>query len=93
MIAFDFRGHGKSNDVFTWTALEQKDLQAIIAYAKENKYAKIGVIGFSLGAAIALIEAGCQKNIDSRDRCQFPGRFRKYQLPFLGKRYVEGSHA
>ena len=65
VIAFDFRGHGKSGDVFTWTALEQKDLEAIISYARENKYEKIGVVGFSLGAAIALIEAGCQKNIDS----------------------------
>jgi 1,2-diacylglycerol 3-alpha-glucosyltransferase len=65
VITFDFRGHGKSGDVFTWTALEQKDLQAVIAYAKENNYAKIGVIGFSLGAAIALIEASSHQNIDS----------------------------
>lgn len=65
VIVFDFRGHGKSSDVFTWTAHEQKDLRAVIAYAKENRYAKIGVIGFSLGAAVALIEAGCKKNIDS----------------------------
>ncbi len=65
VIVFDFRGHGKSSDVFTWTALEQKDLQAIIAYAKANHYANIGVIGFSLGAAIALIEAGYHRNIDS----------------------------
>jgi 1,2-diacylglycerol 3-alpha-glucosyltransferase len=65
VIVFDFRGHGKSSDVFTWTAHEQKDLRAIIAYAKENRYAKIGVVGFSLGAAIALIEASCHHNIDS----------------------------
>jgi glycosyltransferase involved in cell wall biosynthesis/pimeloyl-ACP methyl ester carboxylesterase len=65
VIAFDFRGHGKSSDVFTWTALEQKDLRAIAAYARENKYEKIGVIGFSLGAAIALIEASLHQNIDS----------------------------
>ncbi len=65
VIVFDFRGHGKSGGVFTWTALEQKDLRAITAYAKENHYAKIGVIGFSLGAAIALIEASCHQNIDS----------------------------
>jgi pimeloyl-ACP methyl ester carboxylesterase len=65
VIAFDFRGHGKSSDVFTWTALEQKDLQAVIAYAKENHYTKIGVIGFSLGAAIALIEASLHQSIDS----------------------------
>lgn len=65
VIVFDFRGHGKSSDVFTWTALEQKDLRAITAYAKENNYSKIGVIGFSLGAAIALIEASSHQNIDS----------------------------
>jgi glycosyltransferase involved in cell wall biosynthesis/pimeloyl-ACP methyl ester carboxylesterase len=65
VIAFDFRGHGKSSDAFTWTAHEQKDLLAIIAYAKENHYTKIGVIGFSLGAAIALIEASHYHNIDS----------------------------
>ncbi len=65
VIMFDFRGHGKSSAVFTWTAHEQKDLRAVIAYAKEHHYAKIGVIGFSFGAAIALIEASCQQNIDS----------------------------
>ncbi len=65
VIAFDFRGHGKSSDVFTWTALEQKDLRAITAYALENHYQKIGVIGFSLGAAITLIEASEHQNIDS----------------------------
>ncbi len=65
IIGFDFRGHGGSDGVFTWTAHEQKDLHAIIAYAKENHYAKIGVIGFSLGAAIALIEAADHHNIDS----------------------------
>ena len=65
VIMFDFRGHGKSSGVFTWTALEQKDLQAVITYAKINHYAKIGVIGFSLGAAIALIEASSHQNIDS----------------------------
>ena len=65
VIVFDFRGHGKSSDKFSWTAHEQKDLQAIIAYAKDNHYAKIGVIGFSLGAAVALIEASNYHNIDS----------------------------
>jgi len=65
VIVLDFRGHGKSGGAFTWTAHEQKDLQAVIAYAKENNYAKIGVIGFSFGAAIALAEASSHKNIDS----------------------------
>ena len=65
VITFDFRGHGKSSHTFTWTAHEQKDLHAIMTYARDCSYAKIGVIGFSLGAAIAMIEAGSGNTIDS----------------------------
>jgi glycosyltransferase involved in cell wall biosynthesis/pimeloyl-ACP methyl ester carboxylesterase len=65
VIVFDFRGHGKSGGKFSWTAYEHKDLQAVIGYAKENRYTKIGVIGFSLGAAAALIQASNHQDIDS----------------------------
>ncbi|MFA5088166.1 MAG: alpha/beta fold hydrolase [Candidatus Omnitrophota bacterium] len=82
VIVFDFRGHGKSSDVFTWTALEQKDLRAITAYAKENKYEKIGVIGFSLGAAIALIEASFHQNIDSVIAVSSPSDLGKIDFHF-----------
>jgi glycosyltransferase involved in cell wall biosynthesis/pimeloyl-ACP methyl ester carboxylesterase len=85
VIVFDFRGHGKSSDVFTWTALEQKDLRAITAYAKENKYEKIGVIGFSLGAAIALIEASSHQNIDSVIAVSSPADLGKIDFHFWEK--------
>lgn len=85
VIVFDFRGHGKSGDVFTWTALEQKDLRAITAYAKENKYEKIGVIGFSLGAAIALIEASFHQNIDSVIAVSSPSDLGKIDFHFWEK--------
>jgi len=85
VIVFDFRGHGKSSDVFTWTAHEQKDLRAITAYAKANHYAKIGVIGFSLGAAVALIEASCQKNIDSVIAVSCPADFGGIDFHFWEK--------
>ncbi len=85
VIVFDFRGHGKSGGVFTWTAHEQKDLRAIITYAKENNYTKIGVIGFSLGAAIALIEASCNKNIDSIIAVSAPADLRKINYHFWEK--------
>ena len=65
VIIFDFRGHGKSSGLFTCTALEQKDLQAVITYAKVNHYEKVGVIGFSFGAGVALIEASRRQGIDS----------------------------
>ncbi len=53
VIGFDFRGHGKSSGLFTWTAKEGMDLQAVIEYARP-KYEKLGLISFSLGAAIAI---------------------------------------
>jgi pimeloyl-ACP methyl ester carboxylesterase len=65
VIVFDFRGHGRSSDVFTWTAHEQKDLRAVMAYARQEEYLKIGVIGLSVGAVIALIEAASNRAIDS----------------------------
>ncbi len=54
VIAFDFRGHGESEGLFYWTSKEYLDLQAILNYA-QDKYEKIGVIGFSLGAATSII--------------------------------------
>ena len=65
VISFDFRGHGKSSGLFEWTSREQQDLEAILKYAKEQKYERIGVLGFSLGAAVALISASQNRDIQS----------------------------
>lgn len=65
VISFDFRGHGKSTGLFGWTSREGQDLKAILNYAKEQKYERIGVLGFSLGAAVALIEASKNRDIHS----------------------------
>ena len=63
VVAFDFRGHGKSSGLFSWTSREGADLQAVLAYVKEFGYASVGLIGFSLGAAISLIEAAHNPDI------------------------------
>lgn len=57
VIAFDFRGHGKSSGLFSWTSRESADIRAVIEYAQGFRYEAVGLIGFSLGAAISLIEA------------------------------------
>lgn len=53
VFIFDFRGHGKSTGLFTWTSKEHIDLETVMAYVKE-RYDKIGVIGFSYGAAVSI---------------------------------------
>ena len=64
VISMDFRGHGKSTGFYTFSALEKEDLKAVLDYAHEL-YRKVGVLGFSYGGSIAIIEQIEFKNIDS----------------------------
>jgi len=64
IILFDFRGHGKSSGLFYWTVKEYLDLLAVLEYAQKH-YKKIGVVGFSLGAATSIITASKTKAITS----------------------------
>lgn len=64
VISIDFRGHGKSGGLFSWTSKEYLDVAAMVELIK-SQYQSIGVIGFSLGAATALISASTMKAIKS----------------------------
>jgi len=61
VITMDFRGHGRSGGFYTFTAKEVLDLETIVKYAKE-KYKKVSLLGFSLGAGLVLIH--CAKDYD-----------------------------
>lgn len=58
VIAFDFRGHGRSGGRSTVGRDEVLDVDAAIGFAREQGYRRIAVVGFSLGAAVALRHAG-----------------------------------
>jgi pimeloyl-ACP methyl ester carboxylesterase len=64
VISMDFRGHGKSEGLYTFSALEKEDLKTVLDYAR-NEYEKVGVLGFSYGGSIAILEQAEYKNIDS----------------------------
>jgi pimeloyl-ACP methyl ester carboxylesterase len=85
VISFDFRGHGESSGLFSWTSHEPKDLRAVVAYARECGYPRIGVIGFSLGAAVALIEASENRTIQSVIAVSGPSDFWKIDYQFWKK--------
>jgi len=53
-LIFDFRGHGESGGKFTWSAREHWDLEAILDFALNRGYQKIGILAFSLGAAATI---------------------------------------
>ena len=53
VLAMDFRGHGRSGGWYTFSARESEDLETVLRWA-EGRYARLGVIGFSLGGSIAI---------------------------------------
>lgn len=81
VIVMDLRGHGHSTGLFTWTALEDRDVIAVLEYAR-TRYPKTGVVGFSLGAAISLIVASRTDLIDSLVSVSAPTKFSKIEFHF-----------
>ncbi len=79
VISFDFRGHGQSGGMYTFTAKEFIDMDAVVRFAKKNNYIKIYLAGFSLGAAIALIYASKSMFIDKVIAVSAPSDFDKIE--------------
>ena len=64
IFMFDFRGHGKSSGVFTWTSREGNDLRAVLDFIAP-RYSKIGLIAFSAGASISINVLAHDKRVNS----------------------------
>ncbi len=66
VLMFDLRGHGQSEGKHVSLGYyEQRDLLGAIDYVKQRGMSKICVIGFSMGAATALMTAANCKQIDA----------------------------
>jgi uncharacterized protein len=67
VFLFDFRGHGESKGRRTSLGYqEQRDLLAAIDYIKKREDVikeKIGLYGFSMGAAVSILTAAKHKNV------------------------------
>ncbi len=83
VFMFDFRGHGKTSGLFTWTSKEGNDLQAVLEYL-ETLYDRIGIISFSLGAYISinLLSRGVFKKVASLVCISCPTEFEKIEYKF-----------
>ncbi len=79
VICFDFRGHGKSGGLYTFTAKELMDTDAVVRFARKYKYNRIYLVGFSLGAAMAVIYAAKSRFIDKVIAVSAPADFDKIE--------------
>ncbi|MDP4126417.1 MAG: alpha/beta fold hydrolase [Bacillota bacterium] len=66
VLMFDFRDSGSSEGSLVSVGdFEQRDLLGAVDYAKELGYQKIGVIGYSMGAATSAIVAAQENDIQA----------------------------
>lgn len=78
VIVMDFRGHGRSSGFYTFTAKEIWDIKTVVDYSIE-KYKKVFIAGFSLGAALALIHSAKDQNINKIIAVSAPHSFEKIE--------------
>ncbi len=74
VIAFDFRGHGRSSGVSTVGDLEVLDLDAAVRHARAH-YAKVATVGFSMGAAVAVRHAALSRGVEAVVAVSGPARW------------------
>ena len=53
VLSMDFRGHGRSSGVYTFSARESADLAVVLAWIRRH-YARVGIVGFSMGGAVTI---------------------------------------
>ena len=73
VLSFDFRGHGRSGGASTLGDREIKDLAVVVAYARELGYARVALVGFSMGASVVLRFAGLLGGADAVVSVSGPG--------------------
>lgn len=78
VITLDFRGHGKSSGLYTFTAVELLDLDCVVRYARKH-YNKIYLAGFSLGGAMAVIYSSKSRYINKVIAVSAPYDFSKIE--------------
>jgi pimeloyl-ACP methyl ester carboxylesterase len=75
VVSFDFRGHGRSGGLSTLGDRETRDVDVAVRYARELGYQRIAVVGFSMGASIAVRYAGLVGGLDAVVSVSGPGHW------------------
>ncbi len=75
VLAFDFRGHGRSGGHSTVGDREVLDVAAAVAAARRRGYRRVAVAGFSLGGATAVRHAALHGGVDAVVSVSAPARW------------------
>src|SRR4051794_33139296 len=75
VLAIDFRGHGRSAGRSTVGAEEIHDVAAAVAWLRGHGYARVAVLGWSMGGSAVLRYAGLGGDADAVVSVSSPGRW------------------
>ncbi len=82
VICMDFRGHGTSSGLFTFSAKEDAELGAVLEWARA-RYRCLHVMGFSLGGAIAINTVSRQRaGVEALIAVSAPAAFEEIEFKF-----------
>ena len=91
VIAMDFRGHGRSGGLYTFSAREGADLETVIEWTAA-RYRRIGILGFSMGAAIAINTVSRhQDRVRSLVAVSAPSAFEEIEFKWWTLRAIRGG--
>src|SRR5208337_215194 len=75
VLTFDFRGHGRSGGLSTLGDREIRDIDVVVAWARQLGYKRVAAVGFSMGASIVLRHAGLVGGLDAVVSVSGPGQW------------------
>jgi pimeloyl-ACP methyl ester carboxylesterase len=75
VMAFDFRGHGRSGGETTVGDLEVLDIEAVVRHMRVVGYRSVAVVGFSMGGAVAVRHAALHGDVDAVVSVSAPARW------------------
>ncbi|MGW5415775.1 alpha/beta hydrolase [Actinomadura geliboluensis] len=75
VLAFDFRGHGRSGGHSTVGDREVLDVAAAVAAARRRGYRRVAVTGFSMGGAVVVRHAALHGGVDAVVSVSAPARW------------------
>lgn len=91
VLCLDFRGHGRSGGLYTFSAREGADLEAVLGWAG-SRYERLALMGFSLGGAIAINTASrCPGRVRSVITVGAPAAFERIEARFWRRRAIEAA--
>ncbi len=75
VLAFDFRGHGRSGGESTVGDREILDLEAVVHWARLLGYRAVVTVGFSMGASVVVRHAALRGDVDAVVAVSGPSRW------------------